>query len=299
MPKKPTLWIIIALIVVAIAGVSFYLIHTSFVPSGGSASSSVNTVNYSCDHESKIVAAYASSSVTLTLSDGRTLILPQTRSGSGIRYEAGNGTNDDIVFVSEGNDAFMTENGTTTYNNCVAGNLEASTTASTSLTTFIGEGNTFNFNYPSQFSLSGGGTGYTTQWMQNTTSSGMLLAKVDILGSFEPNSNFQGATFTVGTSADPSAVANCLLQTNGNASTSTQVSINGVPFTEITYGDAGAGNFSDIVSYRTIRNNQCYAVEYVIRWTNILNYPSGTVSQFNETQIDNILNSIVQSFRFL
>ena len=297
--KKTFLWIALV-IAIAIVGSAFLFMIPGKPSSGESAApaSGSPVVSYACAQGATIQASYASSSVTLTLSDGRTLTLPQTMSGSGIRYEAGSGTGDDIVFVSKGADAFLTENGSTTYNNCVANASADATGPNASASVFTDQGNTFSFDYPSQFSVMGGGVGYTTQWMQNSTSSGMVLAKLSIPASFEPGTNFAGATFTVGTSADPAAVASCLTQTNGNIATSTQASISGTPFKEIAYGDAGAGNFYNIVSYRTVRNNQCYALEYVIHSTDILNYPAGKVTAFDENAIDGIMNGIVQSFRW-
>ena len=55
-------------------------------------------------------------SVDLKLSDGRTLTLPQTISASGIRYA---NKDESFVFWSKGNTAFITENNTETYSNCV------------------------------------------------------------------------------------------------------------------------------------------------------------------------------------
>lgn len=164
-------------------------------------------------------------------------------------------------------------------------------------TTLMGPGNSFSFDYPSQFTVSAGNSS-TTQWMQNTTVPGTILAQVTMPPSLQPNTNFQGATFTVGTSNKSSAVSNCLVQKNGNASSSV-VTINGTSFTRITYGDAGAGNFYDIVSYRTVHDNACYALEYVIHSTNIQNYPPGTITQFDQSSVQSMLESMVQSFRFM
>ena len=55
------------------------------------------------------------SHVKLMLSDGRTLDLPQTLSGSGARYANAAET---IVFWNKGNTAFIEESGKTTYEGC-------------------------------------------------------------------------------------------------------------------------------------------------------------------------------------
>lgn len=53
--------------------------------------------------------------VELVLSDGRQMSLPQTISGSGIRYAA---SDESMVFWSKGESAFITENNKETYSNC-------------------------------------------------------------------------------------------------------------------------------------------------------------------------------------
>jgi membrane-bound inhibitor of C-type lysozyme len=292
---------IVVVIVIAL-GVFMVLMQRSADNTNNSNASST-IVSYLCDNKKIIAAQFSSNNVIMALSDGRSFVLPQTLSGSGIRYEEGSGTSQDVVFVSEGDNAFLTENGSTTYNNCVVNSTPTSTTAQAgangSSSIFTDQGKTFSFNYPSQFTVSGGGVGYTQSWMQNSTSSGLVLAQLSIPGSFESNTNFGDAKLTVGTSPDPASVLNCLTQTNGNKATTSTVAINGTQFTKITYGDAAAGNRYDVTSYRTVRNSQCYAVEYTIHYGNIENYPTGTVSAFNESTVQNVLEGIVQSFKFL
>jgi membrane-bound inhibitor of C-type lysozyme len=66
----------------------------------------ISTVNYVCKGDKTIKAVYYSEKVDLTLSDGRSLSLPQTMSGSGIRYA---NADESVVFWSKGNTAFITE----------------------------------------------------------------------------------------------------------------------------------------------------------------------------------------------
>ena len=60
----------------------------------------------------------ARSSVSLALSDGRSISLPQAESGSGARYA---NAGDRVVFWNKGNTAFVEEDGKATYQDCVAG----------------------------------------------------------------------------------------------------------------------------------------------------------------------------------
>lgn len=80
----------------------------------------IATVKYACDESKTIAATYYSDKVDLVLSDGRTESLPQTMSGSGIRYANADGS---FVFWSKGDTAFITEgtdaNAPPTFANCI------------------------------------------------------------------------------------------------------------------------------------------------------------------------------------
>jgi len=92
----------------------------------------IDTVRYSCEQGKSLVAAYfegptrtapngmpiPGGRVVLTLADGKRLDLPQTLSGSGIRYA---NSDESFVFWSKGNTAFVEEgpSQTQTYKGCV------------------------------------------------------------------------------------------------------------------------------------------------------------------------------------
>ena len=157
-----------------------------------------------------------------------------------------------------------------------------------------------NFQYPSDMALQSftNGSG-SPSWSANSSTGGTLISDVVLDKSFEPNTNFQEVKFTVGSSTDVTAIAQCANAQNGEVAQGT-TSINGVFFSKFSLGDAGAGNFYDTTSYRTIYNNECYAVEYTIHTTNIGNYdPSQGISNYNKTPITTLLESVAQSFKFL
>jgi len=255
-----------------------------------------NTTTYFCQDSKIIAAQFSTTTVALTLSDGRSFALPLATSASGMRYEqiiAGK----DIAFWGKGDTAFLTEDNQPTFASCIAGTV---TTQPDGTNTFTDQARTFRFSYPAQFLLSGGDIGYTSQWMQNATTSGLLLAVVRIPQSFQPGTNFIDALFTVGTSPDPIAVRNCFTSAFGNAASTTQVTIQALPYTKIQYADAGAGNLYETTSYRTVRNNQCYAIEYTIHSSAIANYPPNQgITAFDKQNVMHVLESIVQSFAFL
>ena len=74
--------------------------------------------HFACSGGKSIDATFrngAQSSVALVLSDGRSLTLPQARSGSGARYA---NRDESVVFWNKGNTAFLEEKGATTYEGC-------------------------------------------------------------------------------------------------------------------------------------------------------------------------------------
>jgi|ERR1035437_5727008 membrane-bound inhibitor of C-type lysozyme len=254
-------------------------------------------VTFFCTIGGKFQVIFATSSVALLLSDGRTLSLPQTMSGSGVRYEATT-TGADIVFWNKGDNAFITENEKTTYEDCTAARVVLAETAG--YETYTDQPKSFTFTLPTDFSIAGSAVGYSQDWWSvDATTTGAVLAHVTVSKEYMPGTNFGDAWFTVGTSADPSAIAECLTNPKGNFGSTTLVTINGASFTKITFTGAGAGNRYDTTSYRTVRDNQCYAVEYTIHYGVIENYPVGAVKEFDEAKVQMALEGLVQSFRFL
>lgn len=165
---------------------------------------------------------------------------------------------------------------------------------------FADPGKKFSFEYPEQFAASGTQGTPSQSWQYNSTSTGNLEATLIIPGSYEPQTNFSDARFTVGDSDAPQALDQCAIAPGNNERAAMgRKMINGIAFNKITYGDAGAGNFYDVTSYQTIHNGRCYVVEYVIHSTNIGNYPpEAGISQFDKAKVQSVLESIVHSFRF-
>ena len=78
----------------------------------------ISAVTFDCKEDKSIEATFYADKVDLVLSDGRSMELPQTMSGSGIRY-----ANEDETFVfwSKGDTAFVTEGADEkeTFSDCV------------------------------------------------------------------------------------------------------------------------------------------------------------------------------------
>ena len=77
------------------------------------------TASFACEGGKNIHAVLVTGSqpgVTLTLSDGRELVLPQAPSASGARYA---NHDESFVFWNKGRTAFVEEAGRQTYTGCV------------------------------------------------------------------------------------------------------------------------------------------------------------------------------------
>ncbi|HUU65971.1 MAG TPA: MliC family protein [Methyloceanibacter sp.] len=79
----------------------------------------ISEATYKCEGGKGIDATYYPDSVDLTLTDGRSLELPQAISGSGARYA---NSDESFVFWNKGDTAFVTEgpDDTMTFKDCVA-----------------------------------------------------------------------------------------------------------------------------------------------------------------------------------
>ena len=173
--------------------------------------------------------------------------------------------------------------------------------ASAGTKAFTDAGNTISFTYTAHRSLSmTDGTGVSpNDWSRGANVAGKVLAEATLFHAFEPATNFSSAIFSVGMSADPVAVATCLGMPSGNRAVRSAANIHGVAFTKFVYDDADAGHSNEIHSYRTVRSNRCYAIEYTIRSTNIGNYgPGSAIVSFNKAKVEDVFNIMIRSLTF-
>jgi len=168
--------------------------------------------------------------------------------------------------------------------------------------TFTDPGKTFRFDYPVMASLVVvGGDGISrSDWYRGSSGPGTWLASAQLFYAFQRNTNFANAFFTLGSSADPQGVANCLEMSNGSSGAKSVATINGVTFTKYVYHNDGAGHLHEIHSYRTVRNQRCYALEYDIHWLNYGNFgPGSPLVPFDQAKVEDVFSGMVLSFRFL
>jgi|GEM_PF-219208 membrane-bound inhibitor of C-type lysozyme len=263
-------------------------------------------VTYACDANKTIVATYYSGSsqavatssgmppapngsVALTLSDGRAMTLPQTISGSGIRYA---NADESLVFWSKGNTAFITEGISTssvqTFANCVA------------LSDISGQ-DSWNFFASSTL-------GYSIKYPQGYTVTAPYAYQ-----ELGPGKDITGVKFTIdpaiatGTNLSmdsyvsveqlPKDVANCnaSLFLGGQTISTSTLSDNGVTYSVATGGGAGAGNLYSETVYAIPGSSACTAVRYFIHSSQIGNYPPGMVTAFDKQTLLNQFDAIRRS----
>lgn len=162
----------------------------------------------------------------------------------------------------------------------------------------------FSISYPLDFDTQDNYSATpSTDWRLNSNgASGIKYFMLTVPRVFEPQTNFVDATLTIGASGKATAVAQCLIPDTGDgpATATSSAEINGTSFTIFTSSGAGAGNYYDTTSYRTIHAGKCYAVEYTIHSAQIMNYPASyNLRPFNEKQIDTLMNTIVNTFKFM
>ncbi len=158
----------------------------------------------------------------------------------------------------------------------------------------------FSLSYNSFFKFYDGKNSGAKDWRLDAKQDGILLAQIIIPRTYMPSTNFSDAKLTIGVSTNPEAIKSCASdmsngEVNGGAKT-----ISGYPFSKLLLSDAGAGNFYETTSYRGLLDGDCYVLEYTIHSTNIANYsPEQGVKEFDKTKIQNEMETIINSFKFL
>ncbi|HKK44079.1 MAG TPA: MliC family protein [Balneolaceae bacterium] len=252
----------------------------------------VKEVTFVCSEGKSIQAAFSKDNVRLKLSDGRDFSLDQAISASGARYANGEGG---IVFWNKGNTAFITENDSTTYRHCVVKGEDDLT----NLEMFRDEEGYFVLRYPHVLKRYRSSAADTSGWSYASTEKGDLAVQLKLDSSFQPNTNFAEATMSVGWSQHPKALKECLESLPGMRIKADTVMFNTTRFVRSRYADAGAGNFYQVVQYRTLKENRCYSIEEMVHSMNIHNYPPERgITEFDSTRVWKILNTAVSTFSF-
>jgi hypothetical protein len=162
---------------------------------------------------------------------------------------------------------------------------------------------TFSIAYPLGFTVEDNyNSTASTDWRLNAgNTNGVKAVTITVPSLFEPQTNLADSMLTVGYSANASAVSQCLVaDPSGGPSEATSTAvINGISFTVFQSSDAGAGNYYQTTSYRTVHNGACYAIEYTIHSGQIANYPASyNLQPFDQAKIISLFKTIVGTFKF-
>ncbi len=290
---QKTFWAVVALLIIAGGVVWFYrgALFGAVTPTD-----TRHTFAYTCAGGKSLIATYImptaapvqpttpdqpptpNGSVALSLSDGRALSLPQTISGSGVRYANADET---FIFWSKGNTVFIEEGAnaastTQTYAGCIT---TAADTTGNLPNTYADSTGAFSIRYPD---------GYTANAKYQYTALG-------------PGKTISGTKFTIspktatgtnlgldsGLSVEtlPNIAACDASVFLGGAVRSTTVTDVGTTYSVATSSDAGAGNIYDETVYALPGTSPCVGVRYVIHSMQFDNYPAGAVQRFDRTAL--------------
>jgi len=150
-------------------------------------------------------------------------------------------------------------------------------------------------SYPTGFVAATEAQNKDLPWRYNSAFPGTRIFTLTLPKSFQPNTNFSEAMVTVGVSMDPTGVNGCMQAENGEIARSS-----GTAFSRFTLSDAGAGNYYETTSYRTLKNGACLSIETVIHSTSIDAYPTSSgIKAFNKSAVQQKLNQIINSVELL
>ncbi len=280
-----------AISIVVVLGIWYAMSAPHPTSQNQNANQPIASVSYACDSGKTIDASYYNGSstpatspdmpptpggsVVISLSDGRTMTLPQTISADGGRYA---NTGESIVFWSKGNGAFVLENNNQTYGGCIVvapdpGNLPQAYESGT-------EG--FSMRYPAGYKVTG-----DYQYQEMGPGKNISGVSFTIPSSTSSGTNLGSDTYLSVEEIPQTPPAECTadlflaLGGNGalNVATTTE---NGTTYSVASSTGAGAGNRYEETVYAISGTNPCIAIRYFIHYGVLENYPAGSVQAFDK-----------------
>ncbi len=220
--------------------------------------------------------------VTITLSDGRTISLPQTIRADGARYANADET---ILFWSKGNGVLFEEKGIQNYKNCIILSKDPGGLANQ----YKNEDLLFTMRYPSDY----------------------IVNEQYLYTALGPQKNIKGVSFTIASSSaqgtnlskdsyisveNKSGVVGCSanLFLPSGAATSTNFEAE-TPYSYGTFAGAAAGNRYDETVYSFTHGTTCFAVRYFIHYGVFENYPAGSIKEFDKVELTKTFDAIRKS----
>jgi len=292
--------IFILLIVIIIAGAGIWYVNNK----GNQTSLSlIAQVTYICNGDKTIDAAFykgkqkpvepgqppiPSGKVKVVLSDGRNFDLPQTISADGGRYA---NNNESFIFWSKGNGALVLENNVEkSYRGCVVLTKDPGGLPKVYSDGIVG----FSIRYPADYSINN-----SYKYQALGPGKDISGVKFTIPSSFSTGTNL--SSFDTGVSVEiipATQDCNAGLFLDGNTNVHT-VTDNGSDYSFASTTQGAAGNRYEEEIWAIPGTNPCIAIRYFIHSTNIDNYPSGTILEFDRSALVNQFDKIRHSLTTL
>ena len=114
---------------------------------------------------------------------------------------------------------------------------------------------------------------------------------------YSPTTNLNEAYLLLAASSDPAILPTCTEPSTQVAETVTgQETVNGTTFTRSEFNSVAAGNNYDQITYRTIVENKCFEVIFLIHSANLANEPAGTTVEFNRDELLKKFTAVLATF---
>jgi len=300
MKKVITILVIILVIIIIGVGLCIWYINSRVEennqPSGSTPPSPIAEANYICNEGKTIAAAFykgepkpvepgqppiPTGSVKIVLSDGRSFDLAQTISADGSRYA---NSDESFVFWSRGNGALVLENNEEkSYIGCIVEADDPGGLPKVYSDGVVG----FSIRYPADYSLNA-----SYKYQALGPGKDISGVKFTIPASLTTGTNL--SSFDTGVSVEfIPAVQDCKASLFlGNTVNVQTITDNNIEYSFASTAQGAAGNIYEENVWAIMSTNPCIAVRYFIHSTNIGNYPTGSVVEFDKASLINQFDSI-------
>jgi hypothetical protein len=146
----------------------------------------------------------------------------------------------------------------------------------------------------------------STTVLETTGFDGFLpLTQTPVIGLKLSPDLYQGTNLTeagvyIGATTTPSIVSACMSPSasSGETEASSTAAIGAAQFAVFDSTGVGAGNIYQEKAFRTVQSGTCFEIVELLHSGQIANYPSGSVTAFDETKFSGILDAMVNTFAF-
>ncbi|MEI6316550.1 MAG: MliC family protein [bacterium] len=283
MNKKTWMWGVGAVIVLVVIGYYFRSKNQTEIEK-----TPIALASYFCDAHKTIIASYydgeskpapsadqppiPGGSVSVVLSDGRTMTLHQTISADGGRYA---NADESIVFWGKGRGAMFLEHDTQTYTGCI----EAAKDSGGLPLVYTNGIKGFSIRYPVNYTVD---ESYVYQALGPGKDIAGIKFTIPVRLAKGTNLSTDSYVSVEHMPKNTECLAKDFLGAGAIVST---VDDNGTTYSVGKVSDAAAGNRYDETVYAISGSNPCVAVRYFVHYGVFENYPTGSITKFDEVSL--------------